>query len=66
MNPEKEAWRTDSLLKEAIEKLFYNVVRFSVRFIQEKLRDSEYYDSGHALTKHATLKELFATHLVVL
>jgi hypothetical protein len=36
-----------------------------VRFISEELRDVDFYEGGTKLTKLATLKELFSTHLIV-
>ena len=48
------------------DKLFFYNHTFSSRFLNEEIRNSEFYNDGSALRHVATVKELFATHVCLL
>lgn len=68
VNPEKQgaAARVDALLQELRDKLFFFNEAFGSRFLNEEIRNSEFYEEGSALRQLATVKEVFATHLALL
>ncbi len=68
VNPDKPgaAARIDSLLQELRDKLFFFNESFGSRFLNEELRNADFYEEGSALRHLATVKEVFATHLALL
>lgn len=44
-------------------KLMLEHPKFTVRFLNEELRNSDIYTEGNELRRLATVKELFATHM---
>lgn len=66
INPEKGgAHRVDSVLQELRNKLLFFNESFCSRFLNEEIRNAEFYDEGSALRHLATVKELFATHIAL-
>lgn len=49
VNPENGALRIDSLLQELNDKLFFFNESFCSRFLNEEIRNSEFYEEGSAL-----------------
>ena len=66
INPDKGAHHIDSLLQELRDRLFFFNESFCSRFLNEEIRNSEFYEDGSALRHLATVKELFATHIALL
>lgn len=66
INPEKGgAHRIDSVLQELRNKLLYFNKDFCSRFLNEEIRNAEFYEEGSALRHLATVKELFASHIAL-
>jgi hypothetical protein len=49
VNPESGAQRIDSLLQELRDKLLFFNERFCSRFLNEEVRNQEFYEDGSAL-----------------
>jgi hypothetical protein len=56
----------DSLLQEVRDKLFSFNETFCSRFLNEEIRNADFYEEGSALRHLATVKELFASHILLL
>lgn len=67
INPDRSgAHRIDQVLQELRDKLLYFSETFCSRFLNEEIRNSDFYQDGSALRHLATVKELFATHIALL
>lgn len=67
VNPESNgAYRIESILYELREKLFTFNEHFTSRFLNTELRSADNFEEWSALRHLATVKELFATHIVLL
>jgi len=52
-------------MQELRNKLLYFNEGFCSRFLNEEIRNAEFYEEGSALRHLATVKELFATHVAL-
>ena len=66
LNPQDGHAKLNSILEELRNVLFCYSDEFSSRYLNEELRDEDYYEDGSQLAKLATIKELFASHLAML
>lgn len=65
VNPENGGHKIDLLLHELRDRLFFFNETFCSRFLNEEIRNSDFFDNGSAMRHIATVKELFATHLAL-
>ena len=49
VNPESGAHKVDTLLQELRDKLFFFNESFCSRFLNEEIRNSDFYEDGSAL-----------------
>jgi hypothetical protein len=67
INPKSPAaaHRIDQVLQEMRNRLLYFNHEFTSRFLNDELRNADFYEEGSALRHLATVKELFATHIAL-
>ena len=64
--PKAAAHRIDAILLEVRDKFFHVNDAFCSRFLNEELRNDQFYEDGSSLRHLATVKEVFATHILLL
>ena len=66
VNATNGAHKIDAILQELRDKVFFYNETFCSRFLNEEVRNADFYEDGSAMRHLATVKELFATHIALL